>query len=195
MIAGCSGSSTSPSRQSDPIPGLAGTAARLNGNADQVWEVECTPIDQSTPRCPDQGFRPAQRVLAPFSEWLAPPSGVGWIGVNDRATLPTGFGDQRPRYQYLYRISFDLTGFDPSTARLELEWAADNYFGGYRLNAGTYLGELAENRQWLSFKPLALRSPGAAFVAGRNVLELRVMGDGQTDGLIVRDFRGTAERR
>jgi hypothetical protein len=195
--AGCSGSSTEPSDGSGSgISGLSNTGASLSGNTDTAWEVECAPLDVTTPACPVSGFQRAQRVLAPFLEWVAPPSGTSWIGVNDRATVPAGLNDNRQRYRYTFRTQFDLSDFDPSTVRMTLGWAADNYFGGYRLNTtGSFVGALPDNRQWFDFKALTLAAPAVTFTAGRNVLEIRVLGDGQSDGLIVRSFSGSGTRR
>lgn len=194
-IVGCSDPNIGPSGQTNGIPGLTNTGASLSGNTDAVWEVECTPIDASTPPCPVAGFQRAQKVNSPYIEWIAPPTGLAWIGVNERATLPSGLGDDLERYQYIFRMQFDLSSFDPSTVRLTLDWASDNYFGGYRLNTSRFVGALSDNRQWIGFKTLTLASPAVTFTAGRNLLELRVLGDGQTDGLIVRNFQGTATRR
>lgn len=195
FVSACASSETGPSGQSRSINGLTNTGANLSGNTDMTWEVECTPVNASTAPCPTSGFQRAVRVLNPYFEWLPSPVGLSWIGVNERATLPAGIGDDHERYSYVYRMQFDLSGFDPSTVRLTLDWAADNYFGGYRLNTNTFVGAMSENRQWLTFKTLTLASPAVTFVQGRNLLEIRVIGDGQTDGLIVRNFQGTAVRR
>lgn len=194
-LAGCSNSETSPSGQTQAISGLFNTGASLSGEVDMAWEVECTPVNVSSPPCPASGVQRARRVLNPFFEWLPNPAGAAWISVNERATLPSGISDDAERYSYVYRMQFDLTSFDVSTVRLTLDWAADNYFGGYRLNSGAFVGGASANRQWVTFKTLTLASPAVTFAPGRNLLEIRVIGDGITDGFIVRGFQGTGVRR
>ncbi len=196
-VTGCGGTSPSTPTSTTPvaIPGLIGTGVNITNGVDTVWDIECTNLNASTPACPAVGFQRPARITVPAFEWVTPPAGGSWLGVNDAATLPTGIADSAERYQYIYRMQFDLTGFEPATARITLEWAADNYFGGYRFNASSFVSGGSADRQWSTYKTLTLQSPADTFVAGRNLLEFRIVGDGVTDGFIVRSFSGTAVRR
>lgn len=192
----CSGSSsTGPSGATAAIPGLVGTGVNVTSGLDTVWEVECTAINASTPACPSVGFQRAPRVNSTGFGWIAPPTGGSWLGVTDTASLPGGQSDSAERYQYVYRMQFDLTGYDPSTARISLEWAADNYYRGYRFNASSFVGGSSADQQWLTYKTLTLQAPSDNFVAGRNLLEFLVVGDGVTDGFVIRNFSGTAVKK
>jgi hypothetical protein len=53
-----------------------------------------------------------------WSAWPAPSSGGKWLCNVDNWNEPTG--------QYVYTTTFDLTGFDPSTAVLTGTWTCDN---------------------------------------------------------------------
>src|SRR5262249_17997239 len=52
--------------------------------------------------------------------WLADDSLSAWIGPNNdgKDNGPTGY--------YWFETTFDLTGFDPSTAAIHGQWSADN---------------------------------------------------------------------
>ena len=191
----CGGSSTSPSSTPSTIPGLVGTGVSVTSGLDTVWEVECIPLIANTPACPAAGFQRAARINSTGFGWVAPPTGGAWIGATDSASLPAGASDNAARYQYVYRMQFDLTGYDPATARISLEWSADNYFGGYRFNTSSFVGGSSADQQWLSFKTLNLQAPTDTFSAGRNLLELLVTGDGVTDGFVIRNFSGTAQKK
>lgn len=198
FTAACSGSSsTSPSGSASAIPGLVATGVNVTSGLDTVWEVECTAINASTPACPSAGFQRAPRINSTGFGWAAPPTNGSWIGPSATASLPAGQSDNGERYSYVYRMQFDLTGYDPSTARITLEWAADNYFRGYRFNAGSFVGgsSSSADQQWATYKTLTLQAPTDNFVAGRNLLEFLVLGDGVTDGFIIRNFSGTAVKR
>ena len=68
----------------------------------------------------------------------------------------------------MFRTTFDLTGFDPATARLEGECAGDDYVHHIRLN-GKQLRRYAPKTSICL--PLRIER---GFVAGKNTLELVV---------------------
>ena len=98
---------------------------------------------------------------------------------------------------FVFRQTFDLTGFDPATARLTLQWSADDsgeifafrgsWIPAYRLNGGgfvNYPGSTSSAR----IPTYSLCSPftiETGFVAGLNTLDFYVEGNGITDGLTV----------
>ncbi len=95
---------------------------------------------------------------------------------------------------FVFRQTFDLTGFDPSTARLTMRWAADDsgeiiadrgsWIPAFSLNGGAlvnYPGSTPEHRiptydycDWVTIS--------SGFVAGLNTIDFYVEGNGQTDG-------------
>ena len=95
---------------------------------------------------------------------------------------------------FVFRQTFDLTGFDPSTARLTFRWAADDsgeivadrgsWIPAFSLNGGAmtnYPGSTPEHRiptygfcDWMTLS--------SGFVQGLNTIDFYVEGNGQTDG-------------
>jgi serine/threonine protein kinase len=112
------------SRTPLPIPqlystGIGGDGTPLpEGAVDPYWTVTSpggtamhTYVTENAPR--------VWMANAPGGHWISPHAD-GW--TDDPAGL------------YVYRTSFDLTGFDPTTARLEARLAADNAVRDVRLN-------------------------------------------------------------
>lgn len=186
MVTGACSSPAGPSRG---ITGLAGTGQNLNGTADASWEVTCSPTAASGVPCP-VSLQKAQRVTNGYIEWLAPPGGSAWVGMSANGNVPAGVGDDQERYVYVYRLSFVVSG-DPSTAVVSLMWACDNYFHGWRLNGGDFRDVQSANFNWRTLHPLTISSANASFQQGTNTLEFRVVGDGQTDGLLVTNVTGS----
>lgn len=174
---------SSPSSPSRDITGLAATGQNFTGTADASWDVTCSPNASSGTPCPVL-LQKAQRVTNGFIEWLTPPTGSAWVGMSANGSVPAGVGDDQERYIYSYRLSFTVTG-TPSTAVVSLMWACDNYFHGWRLNGGEFRDVQSANFNWRTLHPLTISSANATFQQGTNTLEFRIVGDGQTDGLLV----------
>ena len=95
---------------------------------------------------------------------------------------------------FVFRQTFDLTGFDAATARLTIRWAADDsgeigadrgsWIPAFSLNGGSFVnypGSTPEHRiptysycDWFTIS--------SGFVAGLNTIDFYVEGNGQTDG-------------
>ncbi|MBS0189791.1 MAG: hypothetical protein U0573_13575 [Phycisphaerales bacterium] len=95
---------------------------------------------------------------------------------------------------FVFRQTFDLTGYDPATANLTIRWGADDsgeifadrgsWIPAYTLNGGPFIyypGSSPEHRiptysysQWTSIT--------TGFVSGINTIDFYVEGNGQTDG-------------
>jgi hypothetical protein len=98
---------------------------------------------------------------------------------------------------FIFRQSFDLTGYDPTTANLQFRWACDdtNAFTGavgwtpqFALNGGGLQGAG-------TCGPYALGSSVSltnGFVSGLNVLDFYVQGNGLFDGFGLQTERFTA---
>lgn len=95
---------------------------------------------------------------------------------------------------FVFRQTFDLTGYDPTTARLTIRWAADDsgeigadrgsWIPAFSLNGGSFVnypGSTPDHRiptygycDWFTVS--------SGFVAGLNTIDFYVEGNGQTDG-------------
>lgn len=112
---------------------------------------------------------------SPTSKWIGPrldPNGAG--------------GD------YTYETTFDLTGFDIQTARLEGDWATDNVGSDIVLN-GKSTG-LQNSAQFSSLTRFVITN---GFVPGRNVIQFVVNNAGANEnptGLRVENLRLGAQR-
>lgn len=95
---------------------------------------------------------------------------------------------------FVFRQTFDLSGYDPSTANLTFRWAADDsgeiilsrgsWIPCYSLNGGAfvnYLGSTSAARiPTYSFSGWTSLTSG--FRPGLNTIDFYVQGNGQTDG-------------
>jgi hypothetical protein len=102
----------------------------------------------------NEGF-PAWPAQGPNSQWIAP-----------HANQQTGEGQGG----YIYRTSFDLTGFDLASASLRLAMAADDYVYSVRLN-GT------DTRLTFPYTPAVwvTNTIATGFYPGLNIMDVFVM--------------------
>jgi hypothetical protein len=120
-----------------------------------------------------------------WSQWVPNDAHSAWIGWVDNGT-PGNYGT------YDYRTTFNLTGYNPATAVLTGQWAADQ-FGSINLN-GNSTGVSVPDGNWNSANAPNLTSftISTGFVSGVNTLDFIVnMADG-FDGLRVRNLQITA---
>ena len=103
------------------------------------------------------------------SKWIAPSANQQYPGATPCNASGT----------YIYRTTFDLTGFDPTTLKISGMWAADNSGTAVRLN-GTDLGITAPG-----YSPLTPFTIDSGFVAGMNTLEFEILDIGCPNGLRV----------
>lgn len=153
-----------------------------------AWTVAFTVSSVDNAPFPTGPFVSAANVTGRFS------NGVQWI-ANDADGSNGGVGHWT---QFVFRQSFDLTGFDPTSATLQFQWAADDsgevfadrghWVPKYSLNGGPLVpwGTGAT----YSFGPVVTLAEG--FVVGLNHIDFFVQGNGQTDGLAVRPVAFTA---
>ncbi len=109
------------------------------------------------------------------SKWIAPSANQSYPGASPCNAAGT----------YVYRTSFDLTGFDPATATVRGAWGADNSGTDIRLN-GASKGITAP-----SYNPLSPFMITSGFVSGTNTLEFEMLDQGCPNGLRV-ELSGTA---
>ena len=98
----------------------------------------------------------------PIPPWLGSNSMSAWISPSrDTQGLSDGLGT----YNYRYETTFDLTGFNPTTARLSGRWATDNQGVDILIN-GASTGQ-PNTAQFASWTPFQITS---GFVPGINRL-------------------------
>ena len=115
---------------------------------------------------------------------------LDWI-----ADTPGGSHGGVPNWTFfVFRQTFDLTGYDPATANLTIRWGADDsgeifadrgsWIPAYTLNGGAFVnypGSTPEHRlPTYSYSPWISITSG--FVSGLNTIDFYVEGNGQTDG-------------
>ncbi len=118
--------------------------------------------------------------VAPFGPWIGDNGISSWItpAANTEGGLAT----------FVYRTTFDLTGFDASSAVLTGRWASDNAGLEIYVNAlgtGSFSGSFSS---WSAF------SVTSGFTEGINTLDFFVRNDGGPTGLRVEFLGATAER-
>jgi hypothetical protein len=115
--------------------------------------------------------------LAPAGPWVANNGASQWITPNVNGT-----GASSDAGFYIYRTTFDLTGFDPLTAVITGKWSSDN--GGY----GIYLNDAPS---FATLVPPPLSSPFTSlhefgftegFLSGINSLYFAVYNTPQSGG-------------
>ncbi len=95
----------------------------------------------------------------PNSQWIAPDSNQNF----------SGFGDSPGNY--LYRLTFDLTGFIPTTTSISGQWAVDNIGQDIVIN-GVSTGNFISSVLPIGFNPFTIN---VGFVEGLNTLDFLVL--------------------
>lgn len=124
--------------------------------------------------------------------------GVGWIANNSSGTNACCTGTWT---FFVFRQSFDLTGYDPSTASLSFQWAADDSGEGFAergtwrpkfsLNGGSLVPGNWPGGPTYDLSPVTTLTGG--FVNGVNTISFYVEGNGVTDGFALRSLGLTAQ--
>lgn len=137
------------------------------------------------------GFQEAFPVSGRLSD------GIGWIANNTSGTNAS----LANWTQFVFRQSFDLTGYVPETASLEFQWAADDsgqifalrgaWVPKYRLNGGALMNGSWSGGDSYALGPVTTVTSG--FEDGVNTLDFFVQGNGVTDGLSVLSVALTAD--
>jgi hypothetical protein len=119
----------------------------------------------------------------PVGPWIGDNTSSRWIGPNNDTML------DGPAGAYTYRTTFDLTGFDATSAMIEGGWATDNSGLDIRINGNSLGYTTASNQFQLG---LAAFSINSGFVAGINTLDFIVYNSEGPTGLRV-EMAGTAD--
>ena len=179
----------------------------------QVVNCQVNPnIWTEAPIVNDAATLQVQPVAAPGEYWpTGAPTDAKWItkatdasgNVNGPGPLRYQFGN----YIYFFRVTFNLTGFDPDTASLAGKYWADGELDA--TNKGSVLAGAGLAGVWLNGTPVdagnGVRPPdswrrqgepfafNAGFVPGINVLTFRVINLGHEVGLRIDDVTLDAE--
>lgn len=105
---------------------------------------------------------------------------------------------------FVFRQTFDLTGYDTTTANLTIRWAADDsgeifadrgsWIPAFTLNGGSFVnypGSTPANRI-PTYSYSVPQSITSGFVDGLNTIDFYVQGNGQTDGFALEVLSFTA---
>lgn len=137
---------------------------------------------------PGGGFVTATAINGRVSD------GVGWI-ANNASGSNGGVGAWT---QFVFRQSFDLSGFNPADVQLQFQWAADDS-GEVFADRGHWVPKFSLNGGALvpwgtgptyGFGPVVSLTSG--FVPGLNHIDFFVQGNGQTDGFALKALGLTA---
>jgi hypothetical protein len=153
-----------------PIPGLFNTG--VGASATPLAEDAVDPHYQLT-FGGTVAYAATEAGGFPIPPWLGNNSMSAWISPSlDTVGLSDGAGT----YNYRYETTFDLTGFNPATARLAGRWATDNQGINILIN-GVGTGQSNVN-QFVSWTPFVINN---GFVAGLNRLTF-VVNNGSPGG-------------
>ncbi len=175
-----------------------GIASNVSGGLDSRWEISCRALNvsqlaaapcNSTTASP---FTQASVITATPGGWAAVPlgpNGVRYIGALPSGSVGNSIGENAA-YEYTFRTTFFIDAGDLSGAQLELNpLRIDNYWVGFTLNGGALqTGAITptplppNGGNWTTPFSMIIAS---GFVAGVNTLEIKLSGNGQTDGLLL----------
>jgi PEP-CTERM motif len=113
--------------------------------------------------------------------------GYGWIANNSTGTN----GPMGDWTFFVFRQTFDLTGYDPTTTDLQFQWAGDDSGQGFA-DRGTWTPKFSLNGGSLidgswppdgnSYNLSSTTTLNSGFLPGLNTLDFYVEGNGVTDG-------------
>lgn len=159
-----------------------------------AWQVKCTVIGGSPVGPCNDVFADAVRVTASPAGWAAVPvAGVlgdaYYISPVASASVWADAPGEAPHYEYTFRTTFWQDDASSVGALSLSTFYLDNYWGGWSLNGSSFdlggitPGPLPVNGNNWSTKFGLLVAP-TSFQAGWNTLDLRISGNGRTDGIL-----------
>ncbi|MGE5452557.1 MAG: PEP-CTERM sorting domain-containing protein [Acidobacteriota bacterium] len=183
------------------VAGLALTALSLSAQAALTfastsdassWKVA---VNFSAPDGQASSFQTDRFQDAVSIPWRTT-DGTGWLANNASGTNG-GIGYWS---FFVFRQEFDLTGYDPQSAVLSFQWAADDSGQGFadrgswvpkfRVNGGAFQSSTWTNGETYGFSnPVSVDS---GFLAGKNIIDFYVEGNGVTDGFALKPLSLTA---
>ena len=153
------------------MPFLRSTGTDANGALLPEGAVDPNWIIASRPGATGSVPAIVTRAIAPPT-WAPNRSSCRWISSQPNSNIGDAPGT------YIYRTTFDLTGFDPATVQLRMEVLADNQLTDVRLNnqsQGLAI-PLSDN----AFRTATGFQINSGFTSGVNTLEFVVINEGTT---------------
>lgn len=142
----------------------------------------------------------SSRFLTGASDFQSAVKIVGradYIASNSSGTTGGYIGDYT---QFVFRQTFDLTGYDPATVNLTFQWAADDtgqgfaergsWLNRFTVNGGAFQG--VDSGGYYDYDPNKIVQLSSGFVSGLNTIDFYVQGNGVTDGFELRTLSATA---
>ncbi len=162
------------------IPGLHNTGVNTDGVVQPIGSLE--------QHFAMTGLMTDAKVIQPAPPWIPAPAGAAWIGpLSGLENAPSGCC-------YVYKVRFDLTGYDPATAVISGALASDD--GTHIFINGIDIGFSNEDVTFQILRPFTVSS---GFGSGVNELEFRVDKCNEPEctfhpsGLLVANLAGNAE--
>jgi hypothetical protein len=145
----------------EPFPLYSTGVGLARGDADPHWQLVAVSTDPE--------FKPQPAIVAdPTDKYFADSrERAQWVANNkDHSFMPNGC-------RWTFRTQFDLSGFDPSTARIAGRIGADDFVVGVRLNGVELPPPVGATQEDLFIKGLDLTME-KGFVPGVNTVEIVV---------------------
>lgn len=173
----------------EPIPGLFNTGVGANGliaasgTVDPHWQL----VQSADPSFPGPAAMVVNDTGFPIGSWITNGPNSKWIApqANESVGDPGGI--------YKYRINFDLTGLDPSSAVISGVWTSDNTGPQVLLN-GVATGATSDGNFGALTNTFTFNN---GFLAGMNTLDFVVtnFGPGTNPTGVRVELNGAAHRQ
>jgi hypothetical protein len=149
------------------VPGVFNTGVDASGNAlgDRVQDSHWTLTSSADPTYNGPETYTVKSDAFPIPPWMANTSNSKWI-------CPRQNGTEVEDGAYVYQLQFDLTGYDPDSARMTGQYSADDSLTNVKINAVSTGISGSGFDSWHSF------SISSGFTAGTNTLEFFVNNGG-----------------
>lgn len=152
-----------------PIVGLYSTGMNVSGGVDQSWQL----VGGTAYVTQDGQF--------PFPAWVANDANSSWVSPQASYVDQSGVLTD-PLGTYTYTLTFDLTGYDPSTAWFDFSIAGDDSVTSVNLNSTSLIpggiGAFAGDALYGTYST----GVGTGFVSGLNTITVEILNQGGTEG-------------
>ena len=175
-----------------PIPGVFNTGVDDFGDAlpDAAVDAHYRLVVNADGPSPDAIVEDSTAFPIVTGPWVANTASSKWVGPRFNTSAAAGLAQGNGTYTY--RLTFDLTGLDPATARISGVWATDNQGIDILVN-GQSTGQ-PNGGQFVVFTPFTVTNH---FVSGLNTIDFTLQNvdavAGYT-GLRVDQIRGIAAK-
>lgn len=146
--------------------------------ASQIPTLFSTGVDASGNPLPDGSIDPHYTLSGGTAYVIGCPACVGWVGNTGSSSWispdPSTFGGGGP---FTYHTSFDLTGFNPNTAKITGMIAADDQASIYLNGIDVFDTVSTFSAPWSFFENFSITS---GFINGINTLDIYVPNDVET---------------